>query len=143
MELGAITNPDAVQYGKPLEGVRILALEQMQALPYATQLLARLGADVVKVESVKGGDLGRGSQPGITDPDGRFVGATYLRNNLDKKSICVDLKAPEGKQLILDLAPKFAIVAENFKGGDLPRMGLGYEHHDAVHPGVSLLEVLG
>ena len=143
MELGAITNPDAVQYGKPLEGVRILALEQMQALPYATQLLARLGADVVKVESVKGGDLGRGSQPGITDPDGRFVGATYLRNNLDKKSICVDLKAPEGKQLILDLAPKFDIVAENFKGGALSRMGLGYDDIAAVHPGVIYLSVSG
>ena len=143
MELGAITNPDAVQYGKPLDGVRILALEQMQALPYATQLLARLGADVVKVESVKGGDLGRGSQPGITDPDGRFVGATYLRNNLDKKSICVDLKAPEGRQLILDLAPKFDIVAENFKGGALSRMGLGYEDIAAVHPGVVYLSVSG
>jgi formyl-CoA transferase len=143
MELGAITNPDTVQYGKPLDGVRILALEQMQALPYATQLLARLGADVVKVESVKGGDLGRGSQPGITDPDGRFVGATYLRNNLDKKSICVDLKAPEGKQLILDLAPKFDIVAENFKGGALSRMGLGYEDIAAVHPGVIYLSVSG
>ena len=143
MELGAITNPDAVQYGKPLEGVRILALEQMQALPYATQLLARLGADVVKVESVKGGDLGRGSQPGITDPDGRFVGATYLRNNLDKKSICVDLKAPEGKQLILDLAPKFDIVAETFKGGALSRMGLGYDDIAAVHPGVIYLSVSG
>lgn len=143
MELGAITNPDAVQYGKPLEGVRILALEQMQALPYATQLLARLGADVVKVESVKGGDLGRGSQPGITDPDGRFVGATYLRNNLDKKSICVDLKAPEGKQLILDLAPRFDIVAENFKGGALSRMGLGYDDIAAVHPGVIYLSVSG
>ena len=143
MELGAITNPDAVQYGKPLEGVRILALEQMQALPYATQLLARLGADVVKVESVKGGDLGRGSQPGITDPDGRFVGATYLRNNLDKKSICVDLKAPEGKQLILDLAPKFDIVAENFKGGALSRMGRGYDDIAAVHPGVIYLSVSG
>ena len=143
MELGAITNPDAVQYGKPLEGVRILALEQMQALPYATQLLARLGAEVVKVESVKGGDLGRGSQPGITDPDGRFVGATYLRNNLDKKSICVDLKAPEGKQLILDLAPKFDIVAENFKGGALARMGLGYDDIAAVHPGVIYLSVSG
>jgi formyl-CoA transferase len=143
MELGAITNPDAVQYGKPLEGVRILALEQMQALPYATQLLARLGADVVKVESVKGGDLGRGSQPGITDPEGRFVGATYLRNNLDKKSICVDLKAPEGRQLILDLAPKFDIVAENFKGGALSRMGLGYDDIAAVHPGVIYLSVSG
>ena len=143
MELGAITNPDAVHYGKPLDGVRILALEQMQALPYATQLLARLGAEVVKVESVKGGDLGRGSQPGITDPDGRFVGATYLRNNLDKKSICVDLKAPEGKQLILDLAPKFDIVAENFKGGALSRMGLGYEDIAAVHPGVIYLSVSG
>lgn len=143
MELGAITNPDAVQYGKPLDGVRILALEQMQALPYATQLLARLGADVVKVESVSGGDLGRGSQPGITDPDGRFVGATYLRNNLDKKSICVDLKAPEGKQLILDLAPKFDIVAENFKGGALSRMGLGYDDIASVHPGVIYLSVSG
>jgi formyl-CoA transferase len=143
MELGAITNPDAVQYGKPLDGVRILALEQMQALPYATQLLARLGADVVKVESVRGGDLGRGSQPGITDPEGRFVGATYLRNNLDKKSICVDLKAPEGKQLILDLAPKFDIVAENFKGGALSRMGLGYDDIAAVHPGVIYLSVSG
>jgi formyl-CoA transferase len=97
----------------------------------------------VKVESVKGGDLGRGSQPGITDPDGRFVGATYLRNNLDKKSICVDLKAPEGKQLILDLAPKFDIVAENFKGGALSRMGLGYEDIAAVHPGVIYLSVSG
>jgi formyl-CoA transferase len=115
----------------------------MQALPYATQLLARLGADVVKVESVRGGDLGRGSQPGITDPEGRFVGATYLRNNLDKKSICVDLKAPEGKQLILDLAPKFDIVAENFKGGALSRMGLGYDDIAAVHPGVIYLSVSG
>lgn len=143
MELGAVTNPDAQRYGKPLDGVRILALEQMQALPYATQLLARMGADVVKVESVKGGDLGRGSQPGITDPDGRFVGATYLRNNLDKKSICVDLKAPAGRQLILDLAPRFDIVAENFKGGALDRMGLGYADISAVHPAVVYLSVSG
>ena len=143
MELGAITNPDAQRYGKPLDGVRILALEQMQALPYATQLLARMGAEVVKVESVKGGDLGRGSQPGLTDPDGRFVGATYLRNNLDKKSICVDLKAPAGRQLILDLAPRFDIVAENFKGGALERMGLGYADIAAVHPAVVYLSVSG
>ena len=50
MQLGEIGNPDAILHGKPLDGVRILAAEQMQSLPFATQLLARLGADVVKVE---------------------------------------------------------------------------------------------
>jgi len=65
----------------PLVGIRVLALEQMQALPFATQLLARLGADVVKVES-PGGELGRASQPSIPDPEGRGLGATFLRNNL-------------------------------------------------------------
>ena len=143
MKLGETANADALPFGKPLEGVRVLALEQMQALPYATQLLTRLGAEVVKVESVKGGDLGRGSQPSITDPDGRTVGATFLRNNLGKRSICVDLKSPEGKQLILDLAPKFDIVAENFKGGALSRMGLGYDDIAAVHPAVVYLSVSG
>ena len=82
MRLGDIANAGAAGAGKPLDGVRILALEQMQALPYATQLLARLGAEVVKVEHPKGGDLGRGSLPAMADPDGRQVGATFLRNNL-------------------------------------------------------------
>ena len=80
-------------HGKPLDGVRILALEQMQALPYATQLLARLGAEVVKVESPKGGDLGRSSLPAMNDPDGRQVGATFLRNNLEQAQ---HLHRPQG-----------------------------------------------
>jgi len=143
MKLGDTGNADALPFGKPLDGVRVLALEQMQALPYATQLLTRLGADVVKVESTKGGDLGRGSLPAIPDPEGRNLGATFLRNNLGKKSICVDLKAPEGRQLILDLAPKFDIVAENFKGGALARMGLGYDDIAAVHPAVVYVSVSG
>ena len=51
VKLGDVVNPEAAQWGKPLDGVRVLALEQMQALPYATQLLGRLGAEVVKVEA--------------------------------------------------------------------------------------------
>jgi crotonobetainyl-CoA:carnitine CoA-transferase CaiB-like acyl-CoA transferase len=143
MKLGETGNADALPFGKPLDGVRVLALEQMQALPFATQLLARLGAEVIKVESTKGGDLGRGSLPGMPDPEGRNLGATFLRNNLGKRSICVDLKAPEGRQLILDLAPKFDIVAENFKGGALTRMGLGYDDIAAVHPAVVYVSVSG
>ena len=143
MRLGDIVNPGAAGAGKPLDGVRILALEQMQALPYATQLLARLGAEVVKIEHPKGGDLGRGSQPAMTDPDGRSVGATFLRNNLNKRSICVDLKSPAGRELVLRLAPRFDVVAENSKAGAMERLGLGYADIAAVHPGVVYLSVSG
>jgi formyl-CoA transferase len=85
MRLGDTANDDAARYGKPLDGVRILAAEQMQALPYATQLLARLGAEVVKVEHPTQGETGRASTPTMADPEGRPVGATYLRNNLNKR----------------------------------------------------------
>jgi formyl-CoA transferase len=143
VQLGEVANADATPFGKPLEGVRVLALEQMQALPFATQLLGRLGADVVKVESPHGGDLGRGSLPAMEDPQGRRVGATFLRNNLSKRSICVDLKQPEGRQLVLDLAPRFDVVAENFKAGAMARLGLGPDDLLAAHPRCVYVSVTG
>jgi crotonobetainyl-CoA:carnitine CoA-transferase CaiB-like acyl-CoA transferase len=117
----------------PLTGIRILSLEQMQALPFATQLMARLGADVVKVEPLSG-EIGRSSQPSIPDPEGRGLGATFLRNNLGKRSICIDLKNDKGRRLVLDMAPRFDVVAENFRAGAVERLGLGYEDVVAVHP---------
>jgi crotonobetainyl-CoA:carnitine CoA-transferase CaiB-like acyl-CoA transferase len=114
----------------------------MQALPFATQLLARLGADVVKIESLSG-DQGRTSFPAIKDPQGRNVGATFLRNNLNKRSVCVDLKNPKGRQLVLDLAPGFDIVAENSRPGAMERLGLGYDDVRAVHPAVVYVSVSG
>ena len=87
MKLGDVVNPESAHWGKPLDGVRVLALEQMQALPYATQLLGRLGADVVKVEAPGTGDLGRGAVPAMVDPEGRATGATFMRNNLSKRSV--------------------------------------------------------
>ena len=65
MKLGDIANAAAQPFGKPLDGVRVLAAEQMQALPYATQMLARLGAEVVKVEHPVHGESGRASTPAI------------------------------------------------------------------------------
>jgi crotonobetainyl-CoA:carnitine CoA-transferase CaiB-like acyl-CoA transferase len=117
-----LTTPAA----RPLDGVRILAAEQMQALPFATQLLARLGADVVKVEP-PAGEAGRGAQPSMLDPEGRAVGATFLRNNLNKRTISIDLKSARGRELFLDLVPNFDVVAENFKAGTMERLGLGYD----------------
>jgi formyl-CoA transferase len=97
----------------------------------------------VKVEPVNGGDSGRGSLPAMTDPAGRRVGATFLRNNLDKRSIAIDLKNPKGRQLVLDLAPRFDVVAENSKAGAMTRLGLGYDDIAAVHPRVIYVSVSG
>jgi crotonobetainyl-CoA:carnitine CoA-transferase CaiB-like acyl-CoA transferase len=142
VHLGEVANADAQQYGKPLDGVRVLAVEQMAALPYATQLLARLGADVVKVEHPQG-ESGRASSPAITDPDGRLVGATFLRSNLNKRSLGIDIRSDAGRDLVLQLAPRFDVFAENFKAGALDRYGLGYDDVAAAHPGVIYVSVSG
>lgn len=128
---------------RPLDGLRILAVEQMQALPFATQLLAHLGADVVKVEHPLHGDSGRGALPAVTDRDGRQVGATYLRNNLGKRSVAIDLKHPEGRELVKRLAGSFDVLGENFKPGTMDRLGLGYRDLATLHPRLIYVSVSG
>jgi crotonobetainyl-CoA:carnitine CoA-transferase CaiB-like acyl-CoA transferase len=127
----------------PLAGLRVLALEQMQALPFATQLLGFLGAEVVKVEHPVTGDSGRGSRPALVDVDGREVGATYLRTNLNKRSLALDLKHPEGVALLKRLVPRFDVFGENFKPGTLDRYGLGYRDLSALHPGLVYVSISG
>lgn len=127
---------------RPLDGIRLLALEQMQALPFATQLLTRLGAEVVKIEPISG-DQGRASTPALTDPDGRAVGATFLRNNLNKRSVCVDLKNPAGRNLVLQLARRFDVFAENSKAGSMQRLGLGFDDVREAHPTCVYLSISG
>lgn len=143
MRLGDTAHPERAQWGKPLDGVRVLAAEQMQALPYATQLLAHLGADVVKVEHPTQGESGRGAQPSLIDVDGREVGATYLRNNFSKRSVGIDLKRPEGRDLFLRLIPRFDVVGENFKPGTMDRLGLGYDALAALHPALIYVSLSG
>ena len=143
MKLGDVGNAQAASYGKPLEGVRILAAEQMQALPFATQLMARLGAEVVKVEHPTDGESGRGALPAMTDPNGHRAGATFLRNNLNKRSVGIDLKSDTGRELFLTMVPRFDVVCENFRAGTMKRLGLAYEDVAAVHPGVIYASVSG
>ncbi len=143
MKLGEVANAEAQRYGKPLDGVRILAAEQMQALPFGTQLLARLGAEVVKVEHPGDGESGRGALPAMTDPTGRRAGATFLRNNLNKRSVGIDLKTPAGQDLFKALAAHFDVVAENFKPGTMARMGLAYEDLAALYPRLIYVSVSG
>jgi crotonobetainyl-CoA:carnitine CoA-transferase CaiB-like acyl-CoA transferase len=142
VRVGEVRDAERAGFGKPLDGVRVLAAEQMQALPYATQLLAHLGADVVKLEPLQG-ESGRGAEPALVDRDGLRVGATYLRNNLSKRSLAVDLKHGRGRELFLRLVPHFDVVAENFKPGVMERLGLGYEAIAAAHPRAIHLSISG
>ncbi len=143
MQLGDQANTGAASYGKPLDGVRVLAAEQMQALPFATQLLARLGADIIKVEHPVHGESGRGASPAMIDPEGRAVGATYLRNNLCKRSVGIDLKSGAGQELFTELAANFDVVAENFKAGTMDRLGLGHEYLLTRYPGLIYVSLSG
>jgi len=143
VRVGEVKHPERGQWGKPLGGVRVLAAEQMQALPYATQLLAHLGADVVKVEPPGRGETGRASNPFLVDEEGRRVGATYLRNNLSKRSIAIDLKQEAGRALFLRLVPHFDVVAENFRAGSMEALGLGWAALSKLHPRLVYVSLSG
>jgi crotonobetainyl-CoA:carnitine CoA-transferase CaiB-like acyl-CoA transferase len=118
----------------PLKGLKVLDFTQALAGPFCTQQLSDLGADVVKVEALDGGDLTRGSGPfHEADVEHRYSG--YFQSiNRGKRSIAVDLKTPEGVALIKRLIPGFDVAVENFRVGVMDRLGLSYETLAALNP---------
>src|SRR5205814_7344353 len=94
-----------------------------------------------KVEHPERGDTGRASDPKITAADGRRVGATYLRNNLNKQSVAIDLK--RGRDIVLGLAEQCDVFIENYKAGTLERYGLGYADVAARNPRVVYASITG
>ena len=143
MRLGESANDAAAPFGRPLDGVRIVSLEQMQALPFATQLCARLGADVIKVEQVGRGDAGRAAAPAVTRENGERIGATFLRNNLDKRSVAIDLTSDRGRRLVVDLAGTADVVAENLGPGRAKKFGLDYASLAPDLPAMIYLSISG
>ena len=115
-----------------LEGVRILDFTQMMLGPLCTQTLADMGADVMKIERPGKGEWMRG-MPMI----GQFVGgdsAAFHSFNRNKRSVTVDLKHPDGRALLLDMATDCDVVVENFRTGVMDRLGLGYEDFKQANP---------
>ena len=126
----------------PLDGLTVLAAEQMHSLPHATQLMALMGADVIKVEPPSG-EAGRTGRPAITDDDGRATGSTFLRNNLAKRSMTIDLKQPRGRDLFLRLSATVDVVAENFRPGTVDKLGIGYGDVRSVNPRIVYVSISG
>ncbi|HEV7250173.1 MAG TPA: CaiB/BaiF CoA-transferase family protein [Shinella sp.] len=123
----------------PLEGIRVLDLTRVLAGPWTTMSLGDLGAEVWKIENIKGGDDTRA----WSVPNFKGVSTYYLCANRGKQSIALDLKTPEGRQIVLDLAAKADVVVENFRAGTVERLGIGYEHIKAINPGIVYCAISG
>ena len=128
-----------------LTGLRVLDLSRILAGPWATQLLADLGAEVIKIERPEKGDDTRGWGPPfvVGEHDADLFSAYYLAANRGKKSVGVDLSSREGRDIVASLAKSCDVVVENFKVGGLKRLGLDYYALSAVNPRLIYCSISG
>lgn len=123
---------------RPLEGITVLDLSRVLACPFATQILAELGATVIKVEQPVTGDETRSYEPVVHGQDSEGndsgVSAYYLAFNRSKSSITVNLRSPQGQEIVRKLAASVDVVVENFPVGTLKKYGLDYESFAALYP---------
>jgi len=128
----------------PLQGVVVLDLSRILAGPWATQVLADFGADVIKIEHPRGGDDTRQwGPPYLADAAGRPTSesAYYLSANRGKRSVAIDFSRPEGQELVRRLASGADVLIENFKVGGLDRYGLGYDAMRTQNPRMVYLSI--
>ena len=129
-----------------LDGIRVLDLSRVLAGPWSTQILADLGADVVKVERRGTGDDTRGwGPPFLHDAQGQDTAeaAYYLGTNRNKRSITCDIASPQGQSLVRTLAEKSDVFIENYKVGDMARYGLDYASLQALNPRLVYCSITG
>ncbi|HEY8487753.1 MAG TPA: CoA transferase, partial [Thermaerobacter sp.] len=105
----------------PLQGIRVLDLSRVLSGPYCTMMLADFGADVIKVERPETGDDTRAWGPPFINGEAAY----FLAVNRNKRSVVVDLKAPEGRDLIRRMARLCDVVVENFRPGTAAKLGIG------------------
>src|SRR6516165_2583547 len=121
---GSETMTTAAAQPNCLAGVKVLDLSQFEAGPTCTEVMAQLGAEVVKVENPKGGEpgriLGAGPKPGA---DAYY----FMVYNANKKSVTVNLKSPRGVALVKEMAAKADVFVENMAPGTIEKLGLGYD----------------
>jgi crotonobetainyl-CoA:carnitine CoA-transferase CaiB-like acyl-CoA transferase len=126
----------------PLAGLLVADFSRILAGPYATMLLADLGAEVVKVEG-PGGDDTRTWQPPVRDVGGEQTATYYLGVNRNKRSVALDLKDDGDRALAHELTRRADVLVENFKPGGLARFGLDYESVSATNPGLIYASISG
>ena len=126
----------------PLDGVRVLDLSNVLAGPFCGYNLARLGAEVIKIENPQGGDLARrlGGDPAMAKD---LFGLSFVAVNAGKQSIALDLKSAEGKDIFLRLVDRADVVLENFRPKVMERLGLGYDVLSRRNPRIVYCAISG
>ncbi|MGH2836041.1 MAG: CaiB/BaiF CoA transferase family protein [Solirubrobacteraceae bacterium] len=138
------------QKGAPLEGIRVIDLTRALAGPFSTLILGGLGADVIKVEDPKGGDISRGNAPYI-GPNGLSLSASspedvslaVLTRLRGKRSVTLNLKHADAHHVFADLVRNADVVVENFTSGTADRLGVGYEVARAANPRIVYCAISG
>ena len=134
------------QRSGPLSGIRVLDMSRILAGPWVGQMLADLGAEVIKIERPGKGDDTRGwGPPFVKDRDGNDTSdaAYFMCTNRGKKSLTLDIAKPEGQQIIRELAQQSDILLENYKVGDLKRYGLDFESLSKLNPRLIYCSITG
>ncbi|PXY19578.1 formyl-CoA transferase [Prauserella muralis] len=124
--------------GKALEGVRVLDMTHVQSGPSCTQILAWLGADVVKLEAPSG-DITRKQLRDVPDVDSLY----FTMLNCNKRSITLNMKSDEGKRIFTEMLPKFDVLAENFGPGAVDRMGFTWDRLQEINPRLIYASIKG
>ncbi len=131
---------------QPLNGIRILDITRALAGPYCTMMLGDLGADVIKVERPGVGDETRGwGPPFVGEPYGNYPGesAYFIAANRNKRSITVNIQSREGQDILRKLAGVCDVLVENYRTGDLDKLGLGYAEMHVLNPRLIYCSVSG
>ena len=125
-------------YEPMLAGLRILDFSRALAGPTCTRMLVEMGAEIIKVEAAPGGDLTRHTAKFRDNSDRSFY---YVQQNRGKKSVCLDVRKPEGLALAHELVKHVDVVVENFKPGVIAEMGMGFEALKAIKPDIILCSI--
>jgi CoA:oxalate CoA-transferase len=127
----------------PLEGVRIIALEQYIAAPYCTMWLADSGAEVIKIEKPDVGEPRRNYMPVVENVKGEKAYGGFMQYNRNKKSLTLDIQSERGKEIYKELARHADVVVENFAPRTIEKLGLGYEILERINPQIIYAAISG
>jgi CoA:oxalate CoA-transferase len=130
---------------KPLDNIRVLSLGQYMSAPYATMLLADMGAEIIKIERPGTGDPRRSIPPFPADADDQeeAIGGGFMAYNRNKKSVALDLSSEVGKEAFRSLAAEADVMVENMRPGATEKLGIGYDTLTEINPGLVYAAISG